>query len=233
MCCGFFVTKSGIALTIGHEKEKWVHPDGTVQAAMIQNKKAARNGPAEIPLTFKVGHSSSKADFTCLVLDAPVPAGTFTPFRISTSIDDDVVVGSQAIFLHGSIALSRHMNSKKPFPGVDVCTVNGAADELLVYSSSTFDGCCGGALLFKGEEIIGMHCEGFNNVPPDLEVLLSPRSETEAEAGAGDNPWRTKPEDAHSESLSELSPTTCALALRMDLPEIHAAIAELERGFLR
>ena len=123
VCCGFFVTDSGVALTVRHEQPRWLRPGGIVHAVMLKDEVPGSGGgrgaaagsggdtlPDEVRLTFHV-HSFSPEDvldYTCMVLTSSVPAGTFRPLSVPSAVlSNTELTGHQAILLHGSIAYNR------------------------------------------------------------------------------------------------------------------------------
>ena len=229
ICCGFFVRESGVAITVNHDCEKFIRPGDIVHAVMLRHAAmpprpdddaAAAGGgaaaaaavlPDEVLLEFKVYSFSpeEQLDYTCLVLNSPVPAGTFQPLPLPPpGLPESRLIGARATLLPGSIALNRFFN-RNPSASLVPCTIFTTHPDRLLYTAATAGGDSGGALVLHGKMLVAMHTEGLNDVPGDLHVT-SPRE--------GKRP-------AKKLKLSEASPTTTGAALRLDLPEVQAAIA--------
>ena len=89
------------------------------------------------------------------------------------------------------------------------CSIITAHSERVLYTAATAGGDSGGALVLRGKVLVAMHMEGMNDVPSDLEV---------------DSPTAGKSRPFKRFKLSQASLTTVGVALRLDLPEIRAAI---------
>ena len=184
-CCGFFVSACGVALTAAHAStcfrksgKKWV-----VRASTYVDKD--KKFVLEV-VQRKVGD----LDVAVLRLPActsavpflPLPEAAFTAQQLS---------GAPVKLIHSSIAWSE---------GTDVS--NFAQDDghiitsnrtTIHYGISPYKGHSGAALLLRGEQVIGLHSEGFNDL---------------------------------AQEHSERSPSTTADAVRLDLPEVKAAVAK-------
>jgi hypothetical protein len=266
MFCGFFVTESGVALTVHHQSDLWLREDGTVHAVMLKQFEAAdiagtgscaaaaesrgseapaatcsldlasappssdaaiyrsdaavlsaprteataaTAAPHEVFLTFRLHSYSEELDYSCMLLDSRVPDGTFKPLVIPVStLPVAALIGARATLLHGSIALNRQFGLD-PSASLVACSIFTAHPKRVLYTAATVGGDCGGALILSGKVLVAMHVEGMNDVPDYLEVL-SPGTGTRK---------------AHKRvKISVASPTTTAVALRLDLPEIRAAV---------
>lgn len=221
ICCGFFVTDAGVALTVRHDHVRFVRPGGKIHAVMLKQvpdevSSSAAGGsealaPDEAKLVFDIHSFSEDLDFTCMTLSSPLPAGAFQPLSLpAAGVPTSSLIGTQATLLHGSIAYNR-LFRMDPSPSLVPCHIFTAHRERVLFSSSTFGGDSGGALIMRGDVLIGMHVEGLNDVAEDVEVL-SP-------AAAADG--RSEPSRLR---LSEASPFTAAAALRLDLAAIRAAV---------
>jgi hypothetical protein len=154
VCCSFFVTDAGVALTVRHGHDLFLQkPDDTVHAVMLREEPvatpaAATNdadivaAPDEVLLKFRV-HSFSpetELDYTCLILTHALPAGTFQPLPIpAAALPINQLIGKDATLLPGSIAYNR-MFKINPSPSLYRCTVFTAHPQCVLYSSSTFCG---------------------------------------------------------------------------------------------
>jgi hypothetical protein len=245
ICCGFFVRESGEAITVNHDNKKFIRPGDIVHAVMLRHAAmlpqpgggaaaggggaaaaaggdgAAAGGggaaamaaamPDEVLLEFKV-HSFSpeeELDYTCLFLTSPVPAGTFQPLPLPPpGLPDSRLIGARAMLLPGSIALNRFFK-RNPSASLVPCNIFTTHPDLLLLTAATAGGDTGGALVLQGKVLVAMHVKGLNDVPDDLHIT-SPRE--------GKRP-------AKKLKLSAASPTTTGAALRLDLPQVQAAIA--------
>jgi hypothetical protein len=220
ICCGFFVSASGVALTVNHGRERWLWPGGVVRAAMLRANEGTGAGAAaaaaaaaaeEVLLEFKV-HSYSAPDaldFTCMILTSAVQPGTFIPLQVPTAVMTTAqLIGAHATLLHGSIALNRFFN-RDPSASLVSCSIFTAHPDRVLYTASTSGGDSGGALVLHGKALVAMRVEGLNDVSEDVEFV-----------GPSAGKKRGK-----SMRLSEASPSTTGAALRLDVAEVQAAIA--------
>ena len=281
ICCGFFVTKSGIAFTVRHDHSLWLRSGNIVHAVMLKSSEPTQDArvmvepsfsvsartdsgsitavvarsestaaatatscsapesilvavgaaaeasipvsaaaPHETLLQFRLHSFSPEADldYTCMILISPVAVGTFEPLSIPThTLPDELLIGARATLLHGGIALNRlfHLD---PSASLMSCSIITAHSKRVLYNAATAGGDSGGALILSGKVLIAMHVEGLNDIPADLEVL-SPNE------GTRKAPKKIK--------LSQASPSTVGAALRLDLPEIRAAIRAAESDIAR
>lgn len=245
ICCGFFVSDSGVALTVRHEHARWLRAGNVVHAVMLKASHPESSGgasatcapapadgaetegidiisvaaPHEVLLKFVV-HSFSpenELDYSCMVLTSPLPGGFFQPLQVPVSrLSDEALIGAHATLLHGSIALNR-LFDLDPSASLVACSIFTVHPTRVLYTAATAGGDSGGAFVISGKILIAMHVEGVNDVRQDIDVL----AHQSAVAGA-----RRKPEK--KAKLSEASPSTVGAALRLDIPEISAAIKGAE-----
>ena len=185
VCCGFFVTPCGVALT-----------------PALSCAFARRKGGAKQTLLRASTHRGQ--EFTLDVVTAKVGALELAVLRLSDSValpsrdflplpsakqSHAELLGAPVVLIHGSIAWNAGSDVKR------IARDNGyiitSNETLLQYSIAPYKGHSGAALLFRGSQVIGLHSEGFN----DLE-----------------------------QEHSEKSPSTSADAVRLDVPEIKAAV---------
>jgi hypothetical protein len=268
MFCGFFVSESGVALTVHHQSDRWLNEGGIVHAVMLKQFEAAgmtdncsssaeartsvaltnlsdvaascssnattssdaalhcsntvvaatqladvsavAAAPHEVALTFRVHSFSQELDYSCMVLISRVPYGMFKPLAIPVStLPFASLIGARATLLQGSIALNRHF-SLEPSASLVACSIFTAHPQRVLYTAAAVGGDCGGALVLSGKVLVAMHVEGVNDVPEDVELEMDPC------IGKRRAHKRIK--------LSSASPTNTAVALRLDLPEIRAAV---------
>ena len=157
ICCGFFVSACGVALTAAHEADKWLlkrNKKLVVRASTCDNQEF----DLEV-LERKVGgldiavlRLPSTTTQTCL----PIPENSFTEKELS---------GAPVNLVHGSIAWSFGTSpSNFAQDSGNIITSNATT---IHYNVGTFKGHSGAALLLRGKQVIGMHSEGFNDLPQE------------------------------------------------------------------
>jgi V8-like Glu-specific endopeptidase len=165
VCCGFFVTPCGVALTAAHSCDY------------------ARPGPRGASLMFRASTYRDQ-EFTLDIVSHKVGALDIAILRVSNScmIPRDFLplpsvrhshlqlLGAPVALIHGSIAWSA--GSEVHQIARDNGTIITSSDTLLHYSVSSYKGYSGAALLFRSGQVIGLHSEGFN----DLEQEQSEKS---------------------------------------------------------
>lgn len=156
VCCGFFVTGCGVALTAAHEAEKWLPKAGkkgkkTVRAATNDNKEF----DLEV-MQRKVGD----LDIAVLRLSGPASQQPCLPLP-ETTFEDEQLVDKPIKLIHSSIAYSHGLSAF----GVDSGSITTSNATRIHYSVSTRKGDSGAALLLHGEQVIGLHSEDVNDLP--------------------------------------------------------------------
>jgi hypothetical protein len=173
VCCAFFVTECGIALTAAHEAGKWAGSARAVRAStyrgeeftlsVIQRKVAANIDVAVLRLNVPTtGPPLPTRSFL------PLPRGVFTPVELQ---------GKPVVLVHGSIAWSAGVRASTlaQNKGYIVTT-----DDITIhYDVSTYKGHSGAALLLRGEAVVGLHSNGFNDLPQELSEA-SPSTSADA-----------------------------------------------------
>ena len=165
VCCGFFVTPCGVALTAAH---------ACVHARPARAGRAFR-ASTHLGVEFSLEVVSPKVgDLDVAVLRVSGGAAALPPCGHlplpSTSYSEQQLLGASVALIHGSIAWSAGASVNK------IARNNGyiitSTDSLIHYCISTYKGHSGAALLFRGGQVIGLHSEGFN----DLDQEHSERS---------------------------------------------------------
>ena len=165
VCCGFFVTSCGVALTAAH---------ACAHARRVGAGKAFR-ASTHLGLEFSLDIVSPKVgDLDVAVLRVSGAAAALPPrshlLLPSASYSEQQLLGASVALIHGSIAWSAGASVNQ------IARNNGyivtSTDSLINYSVSTYKGHSGAALLFRGGQVIGLHSEGFN----DLDQERSERS---------------------------------------------------------
>ena len=158
ICCGFFVSACGVALTAAHEAKKWIvkkDKKSMARAATYDNKEfymevvERKLGDLDIAILRLPTAAAAQA---CL----PVPENTFTEKELS---------GAPVNLVHGSIAWSTGSSpSNFAQDSGSIITSNATT---IHYNVGTFKGHSGAALLLRGQQVIGLHSEGFNDLPQE------------------------------------------------------------------
>jgi type II secretory pathway pseudopilin PulG len=158
VCCGFFVSACGVALTAAHEADKWVRKKGKksmARASTHDNKtfdlEVVERKVGDVDVTVLRLPSAAAAQ-ACL----QVPDNTFTEKELS---------GAPVNLIHGSIAWSAGA-SPSNF-AQDSGSIIKSNATTIHYNVGTFKGHSGAALLLRGQEVIGLHSEGFNDLPQE------------------------------------------------------------------
>ena len=159
VCCGFFVTPCGVALVAAHNPHTWMQRDGKLRFARV----ATFDGPV-----FKLRVITSQLgslDIAVLRVadDRPVAGYLELPSRCFRA---DELIGRPVSLINGSISYSAAANAANL--AMDTGTINTSTPETLLYSVATMKGHSGAALLLRGDELIGLHSEGFNDLPDAL-----------------------------------------------------------------
>ena len=158
-CCGFFVSACGVALTAAHDADKWLEKKGTksvVRASTYDYKEFCMEvverkvGDLDIAILRLPSAAAAQA---CL----PVPENTFTEKGLS---------GAPVNLVHSSIAWSSDA-SLSTF-AQDSGSIIASNATTIHYHVRTFKGHSGAALLLHGQHVIGLHSEGFNDLPQEF-----------------------------------------------------------------
>ena len=169
--CGFFVTPCGVALTAAHDAEKWLRKKGkkhVVRASSYINEEfelevlKRQVGKLDIAVLRLPGPVSAQP---CL----PLPATTFTAQQLS---------GAPVKLIHGSIAWNQESGASN-FAEYNGSIITSNATKIH-YNVGTFKGHSGAALLLRGEQVIGLHSMGFNDMPQEMSEQ-SPSTAADAE----------------------------------------------------
>lgn len=165
VCCGFFVTPCGVALTAAHACA-YARPAGSGRAL-----SASTHLGQEFSLEVV---SPSVGELDVAVLRVSGAAATLSPRSHlplpSASYSAQQLLGASVALIHSSIAWSAGASAGQ------IARNNGyiitSTNSLINYCVSTYKGHSGAALLFRGGQVIGLHSEGFN----DLDHEHSERS---------------------------------------------------------
>lgn len=110
VCCGFFVTDTGVALTVHHDLERFLRPDGKIHAVMLKDAAGAglssadggsrALAPGEAMMMFQVHSSSRELGYACMNLASPLPKSAFQPLRLPPEgVPAYSLIGTQATLL--------------------------------------------------------------------------------------------------------------------------------------
>ena len=165
VCCGFFVTPCGVALTAAHSCD-YARPIGG--GKQILRASTYRGHEFTVDLVApKVG----ALDVAILRVSA---AGGEMPTDYlslpSAMHSHQQLLGAPVVLIHGSIAWNAGSDANQI--ARDNGTIITSSDSLIQYSVSSYKGHSGAALLFRSGQVIGLHSEGFN----DLEQEHSEKS---------------------------------------------------------
>jgi hypothetical protein len=186
VCCGFFVTPCGVALTAAHSCV-FANPDGSGTKTFRASTFSGLEFSLDV-MTKKVG----TLDIAVLRVSAsspgalPLPPRDYLPLP-SAQHTHQQLLGAPVALIHGSIAWSAGSDVQQV--ARDNGTIITSNASLIHYRVSSYKGHSGAALLFRSGQVIGLHSEGYND-----------------------------PEQEHS------GPSTSADAVRLDLPELWAAV---------
>jgi hypothetical protein len=170
VCCGFFVSPCGVALTAAHEAEKWLITKKTKTVA-----RAATFSNTKLELEV-VERSIGELDIA--VLRVPTPATEprhCLPVPDETLTEDDLS-GAAVNLIHGSIAWFSGSDKNMSKCSQRAGSIIHTTDTTLHYDVGTYKGDSGAALLLSGKRVIGLHSAGFN----DLEQEQSENSPSTA-----------------------------------------------------
>ena len=167
VCCGFFVTPCGVALTAAHSCE-YARPIG----GATQKFHASTYRGQEFTLDL-VAPKVGALDVAILRVSAARSA--FWPGFDHLSLPSvhhshQQLMGASVALIHGSIAWSAGSDMNQI--ARDNGTIITSSESLIQYSVASYKGHSGAALLFRGGQVIGLHSEGFN----DLAQEYSERS---------------------------------------------------------
>jgi hypothetical protein len=165
VCCGFFVTPCGVALTAGHACAYARQPTGGAQRKF----SAATYRGQELTLDL-VAPAVGGLDVAVLrVSDPSALPQDYLPLP-SVRHSHQQLMGAPVMLIHGSIAWNAGTGAHQiARDNGNIITIN---DSLIQYCVSSYKGHSGAALLIRSGQVIGLHSEGFN----DLEQELSERS---------------------------------------------------------
>ena len=171
VCCGFFVTPCGVALTAAHSCDY------------------ARPGPRGASLMFRASTYRDQ-EFTLDIVSHKVGALDIAILRVSNSCmiprdflplpsvrhSHQQLLGAPVALIHGSIAWSASSEVHQ------IARDNGTiiSDSLIHYSVSSYKGYSGAALLFRSGQVIGLHSEGFNDLEQEEQSEKSPSTSADA-----------------------------------------------------
>jgi len=166
VCCGFFVTPCGVALTAAHSCE-YARPIGGPNSKF----HAATYEGLEFDLDV-VAPTVGTLDVAVLRLSAAFELYSGFDYLSLPCVHNShrQLLGASVALIHGSIAWSAGSGAN------EIARDNGfiitSSETMLQYSVASYKGHSGAALLFRGGQVIGLHSEGFN----DLEQELSEAS---------------------------------------------------------
>ena len=162
--CGFFVTSGGVALTAGHNlndtrvlKKKDRKVGAVVRAINYVGTAFALAvidfavGGQDIAVLRLVGHGS--------VPFLPLPDREYSLREL---------IGRAVRLIHGNIAYSQQSDALGDMArsfSQNNGHITTVTQRKIVSSIATSKGDSGGALLLRGTQVVGIHCEGLNDLP--------------------------------------------------------------------
>jgi hypothetical protein len=160
VCCGFFVSPCGVALTSAHEADKWTRKINRGKTSMA---RAATYDNEEFDLEVVEG---KVGDLDIAVLRLPSPAAVQACLPIpNKTFTEKELSGAPVNLVHGSIAWS--IGSSASNFAQDAGSIITSNTRTIHYNVGTFKGHSGAALLLRGKQVIGLHSEGFNDLPQE------------------------------------------------------------------
>lgn len=160
VCCGFFVSSCGVALTAAHDAKKWLRRDKKGKTQVV---RAATCDGTEFDLEV-VLPKIDDLDIAVLRLVGPAAARPCLPLPTSTFTAQQLG-GAPVKLIHSSIAWSAGANMTNF--AQDNGLIISSTDSIIHYSVATYKGHSGAALLLRSEQVIGLHSEGFNDLPQE------------------------------------------------------------------
>jgi hypothetical protein len=185
VCCGFFVTPCGVALTAAHSCDyaRAASSRGGLRifrASTFRRQEfslaliSAQVGALDIAVLRVISPSGAA--------QPPLPPRDFLPLP-SVRHTHQQLLGAPVSLIHGSIAWSAGTDVQQI--ARDDGKIITSNETMLQYSISPYKGHSGAALLFRSGQVIGLHSGGFN----DLEQQHSDISpSTSADAVRLDSP---------------------------------------------
>ena len=171
-CCGVFVSQCGVALTTAHDSKRWV-----LRRKRLPYVRAAAHDGATFTLRV-VSMWVGELDIAILKLEAPAEhvsrAYLALPPRALIASE---LVGAPVCLVHSSIAWSSGATSHNF--ARETGYISTSSSTKIHYSVPSYKGHSGAALLLRGRELIGLHAEGFNDLP-DMHSETSPSTSADA-----------------------------------------------------
>lgn len=160
ICCGFFVSECGVALTAAHDAEKWLRKPTrkggkmTARAATYNNQRFLLE--VVMPQIGELDIAVLRRSHAAALPWLPLPTAPFTAQELS---------GAAVTLIHGSIAWSEGTSATNfAEESGNIITSNATT---IHYNISSYKGHSGAALLLRGEQVIGLHSDGFNDLPDE------------------------------------------------------------------
>ena len=162
VCCGFFVTPCGVALTAAHSCAYARTGAGrggrrVFRASTYRRQEfllalvSERVGAVDIAVLRVVASESAM----------PLPPRDFLALPRERHTQQQLL-GAPVALIHGSIAWSAGTDAQQV--ARDDGRIITSSDTILHYSVASYKGHSGAALLFRSGQVIGLHSEGFNDL---------------------------------------------------------------------
>jgi len=161
IACAFFVSPCGVALTANHNSQLWVN-NGKPPFVNARNFK---DEPLRFHVVAHLMKTKHKLDVAVLRLTKPPSSPLlFLPLP-ETPITEFALLNSPVVLVHSSIALCKDQAPPGHKLGVTpghITTVMDSAS--FYYAMVVYKGDSGAAVLLRGDNLIGLHAEGFNDL---------------------------------------------------------------------
>ena len=156
VCFGLFVTPCGVALTAAHACA-YARPAGAGRAAIRASTHLGQEFSLEVVsrsvggLDVAVLRASGAAAAQSWRTHLPLPSVSYSEYQL---------LGAPVALIHGSIAwcAGAHVRQTARNNGYIVTSSSTRIQYNIDYSDSAYQGRSGAALIFRGGQVIGLHC---------------------------------------------------------------------------
>jgi len=160
VCCGFFVTPCGVALTAAHACEYARLAAGRARTTLRASTYRGEEFTLDV-VAPGVGDLDVAVLRVAAAASAQPPGRDFLPLPSERQTHQQLM-GAPVTLIHGSIAWSTGSSVSRM--ARDNGTIITSNDSMIQYSVSPYKGHSGAALLFRGGQVIGLHSGGFNDL---------------------------------------------------------------------
>lgn len=161
ICCGFFVSSCGVALMAAHNSNDWLRKAARRRYVLAQDFVGSL-------FELDVVSMDDSLDFTVLRLPLlPRVVGGYLRLPPPMSLVATKVSGAPVHVVHGNISLT---SRQAAVFGQSMGNIVALDDTFIHYDIATIGGHSGAALLLRGNDVIGMHVSGVNDVDDSLSA---------------------------------------------------------------